>query len=160
MIDKLNVFSENTYVAAEEWNANFKVLNRSNEDCLNAITDANEQLAFPDGDLSGVFSAVQSRPNSQKIDGHDVYIDPEQEYYKTLDSSETLKIYIESGLNAESRIVIYVPNNRTLKPIDVSYSGTLIEKYGAGTVFKAGYYYIMIYETNGTAFVKSVFTGE
>lgn len=160
MINQLNIFSPGVYVVADEWNANFQALSRSNADCAEAITDAEEQLAFPDGDLSGVFAAVRGKPNSHAISGNNVIVEPEQEYYKSLSSGEDLNIQINAGLNAEARILIYVPDDRSLKPFSVNYNGTttIINHYN-NVGFDAGYYYIMIYETNGIAWIKLIWTG-
>lgn len=160
MINKLNVFSENTYVVAEEWNTNFRVLNQSNEDCATAINDANEQLAFSNGDLSGVYAKVKSEQNSTQIPGLGVTVSAEQEYYKTLSSNQDLQIGIPLGMNGEARIAIYIPDNRSQKPFSIEYSGTQIINYYNATEFVAGYYYIMIYETNGVTMVKLIWTGE
>ena len=118
-------------------------------------------LAFPNSDLSGVYAAIKSRPNSHKIEGNTVVVAPEQEYYKVLPNGQDLVINIPTGLNAEARILIQTQNNRSLLPFSVNYSGTKKIYYGyyGYNYFRAGYYYIMIYETNGVAQVKLIWTG-
>lgn len=160
MINKLNVFSENTYVVAEEWNANFKALSQSNKNCEEAINDANKQLAFPNGDLSGVYAAVRSKPNSSKIYGNAVQVSAEQEYYKRLGSNQQLQITIRKGMNGEARIVVYIPDARSELPFEINYSGTKIVSHYDYVGYNPGYYYIMIYEINGIAMIKLIWTGE
>lgn len=161
MITQLYVFSPSSYVVAEEWNANFRVLYNANLAHLEAINDAWNTVAFPTGDLSGVFSAVRSQLNSFAIPGNTVTVAPECEYYKTLANGEDLVINIPTGLNAESRVLIQIQENRTLLPFSVNYNGTTDIDYGFYDYlyFRSGYYYIMIYEANGLAQVKLIWTG-
>lgn len=159
MINSLNVFLQDTNVVAEEWNANFSAISQSNTSCADAIEDANNTLAFPN-DLSGVYSYLRRLPNSTEIPGNDITVHAEKEYYKSLSSTQNLQITIPVGMNGEARIAIYIPNNRSQKPFDVNYKGAqkIINHYNdAG--FDAGYYYIMIYETAGIAYVKLIWTG-
>lgn len=160
MITQLNVFSPGAYVVAEEWNQNFRAIDKVNQQHEEAITDAQNEIAFPNGDLSGVFNAVRRQPNSHAIPGNTVTIKPEQEYYKTLSNGQDLSITIPSGFNAEARILIQTQENRSLLPFNVNYSGTKIINHYNNYVFRAGFYYIMIYETNGLAQVKLIWTGE
>lgn len=161
MITELYVFSPGSYVVADEWNANFRVLSKTTILHEEAITDAYNDIAFPNSDLSAVFAAVKSQPNSSAIPGNTVTVAPEQEYYKTLSNGEDLTINIPTGLNAESRILIRTQEDRTLIPFAVNYDGTTDISYGHYNYdyFRAGYYYIMIYETNGVAQVKLIWTG-
>lgn len=159
MINSLNIFLPDTNVVAEEWNANFNAIRQSNTACADAIQDAKDTLAFPD-DLSGVYSYLRRLKNSTQIVEAEVTVHAEQEYYKRLAAAQDLQITIPVGMNGESRIAIYIPDNRSQKPFSVSYSGsqTIINHYNdAG--FDAGYYYIMIYETAGIAYVKLIWTG-
>ena len=91
MITQLYTFSTGSYVVADEWNANFRVLYNTSLSHQDAITDAKNTIAFPLSDLSGVFSAVKGQPNSSFIPGNTVVIAPEQEYYKTLASGQDRK---------------------------------------------------------------------
>ena len=162
MINKLYTFSLGTYVVAEEWNANFDAINKSNIECANAIKDAEVSVAFPDDDLTQLFNAVRKRPNSFKIAGNKPYVlvQPECEYYRELLDAEDLAIEIPYGLSSEARIAIKISDNRKLLPFSVSYSGDTNITYGEDMVFPAGIYYIMIYETAGQAQVKLIWTGE
>lgn len=159
MITQLYVFSPGSYVVAEEWNANFRTLYNVNIVHLEAITDANSTIAFPNSDLTDVFNAVRSQLNSFAIPGNTVTVAPECEYYKTLANGQDLVINIPQGLNSEARVLIMIQENRSLLPFSVNYSGTKIINHYNNYVFKPGYYYIMIYETNNVAQVKLIWTG-
>ena len=159
MITELYTFSPDSYVVAEEWNANFRTVQKVNSLHAEAITDEQNIIAFPNSDLSGVFNAVKQSANSHEIPGYTVDIAPEQEYYKTLSNGNDLVINIPTGLNAESRILIQIQNDRSLLPFSINYSGTKIINHYDNNVFWAGYYYIMIYETNGLAQIKLIWTG-
>lgn len=159
MITQLYTFSPSSFVVADEWNANFRTIEKANLLHEEAIVDAQAQYAFPNSDLSGVFTAVSNRPNSSGISGNTVTIAPEQEYYKVLSSGQELVINIPTGLNAEARILIQTQENRSLLPFSVNYSGTTIINHYNNVGYDAGYYYIMIYETNGLAQVKLIWTG-
>lgn len=162
MIIDLYTFAPGSYVVADEWNANFRTIYNANLAHVEAIQDAYNNLAFQGGDLSGVYASVRSQPDSFIISGTAVTVAPECEYYKTLSSGEDLVINIPTGLNAEARVLIQIQDDRSLLPFSVSYSGTSIVDYGfyGYNYFRAGYYYIMIYETNGLAQVKLIWTGE
>lgn len=161
MITQLYDFAPGSYVVADEWNANFSALNSANIQHAEAITDAQNTIAFPNSNLSNVFNAVRNNPNSSIILGNSIAIAPEQEYYKILSSGENLVINIPTGLKAEARILIQLQENRTLLPFTVNYSGTKTISYGFYNYnyFRSGYYYIMIYETNGFAQIKLIWTG-
>ena len=161
MIIQLYTFAPGSYVVADEWNANFRTIYNANLAHVEAIQDMNNKLAFKYGDLSGVYAAVRSQPNSFEISGTAVTVAPECEYFKVLGSGQDLVIDIPTGLNAEARVLIQTQENRSLLPFSVNYSGTKIINYGFYNYnyFRAGYYYIMIYETNGVAQVKLIWTG-
>lgn len=159
MITQLYTFSAGSYVVAEEWNANFRTLYKANLAHEEAIVDAQAQIAFPTSDLTDLFSAVNSQLNSFAIAGNTVTVAPECEYYKTLANGQDLAINIPTGLNAEARVLIRIQEDRSLLPFSVNYDGTLIVNHYNNFVFRAGYYYIMIYETNGIAQVKLIWTG-
>lgn len=161
MITDLYTFSPGSFVVADEWNANFRVLYNTAQEHKEAITDANTTIAFPTSDLSGVFASVKGQPNSYYIPGNSVVVSPECEYYKTLGSGQDLVINIPTGLNAESRILIQLQENRSLLPFSVNYDGVSDINYGFYdyNYFRSGYYYIMIYESNGVAQVKLIWTG-
>ena len=159
MITELYTFSPSSYVVAEEWNANFRVLYQTTLAHIEAIADAQATIAFPDSDLTGVYNAVRSQLNSFAIPGNTVTVAPECEYYKTLASGQDLVINIPTGLNAEARVLIRIQEDRSLLPFSVNYDGTLIVDHYNNFVFRAGDYYVMIYETNGVAQVKLIWTG-
>lgn len=159
MITQLYTFAPGSYVVADEWNANFRTIYNVNIAHYEAIQDAYTSLAFLNGDLSGVYTAVRSQPDSFLINGTIVTVSPECEYYKILNNGEDLVINVPTGLNAETRILIQIQEDRSLLPFVVNYNGTLIVNHYNNNVFWAGYYYIMIYETNGLAQVKLIWTG-
>lgn len=161
MITQLYVFTPGSYVVADEWNANFRTIYKENMLHTEAIDDAYDVIAFPTSDLSGVFASIKSQPNSYNIPGNTVIVAPEQEYYKVLSSGQDLSINIPTGLNAESRIIISFANDRPLAtpPFNINYDGTKIETIGNITEYKAGTYFIFIYETNNVAQIKVVKTG-
>ena len=159
MIIQLYTFAPGSYVVADEWNANFRTIYNVNLAHTEAIQDAYNTLAFQNTDLSGVYAAVRSQPNSFGISGTTVTIAPECEYYKTLGNGQDLVINVPTGLNAEARIAIQITNDRSLLPFSINYSGTKIISHYNNYVFRAGYYYIMIYESNGVAQAKLLWTG-
>lgn len=159
MITELYLFSPGSYVVADEWNANFKTLYKVNIEHSVAITDAYNEIAFPNSDLTAVFNAVKSQYNSYAIAGNTVSVNVENEYYKTLSSGEDLVINIPTGMCGEARVLIQLQEDRSLLPFSVNYAGTIIINHYNNYTFWAGYYYIMIYETNGVAQVKLIWTG-
>lgn len=161
MITELYTFSPSSYVVAEEWNGNFRALYNTTLAHMEAIADAQATIAFPNSDLTGVYNAVRSQLNSFAIPGNTVRVAPECEYYKTLANGQDLVINIPTGLNAEARVLIRIQEDRNLLPFSVNYVGTSIINYGFYNYnyFRSGYYYVMIYETNGVAQVKLIWTG-
>lgn len=160
MITELYTFSPSSYVVAEEWNANFRTLYNANLTHLEAINDAWNTLAFPTGDLTGVFNAVRSQPNSFAIPGTSVVVAPECEYYKTLANGDDLTITIPLGLSAQARIFVKILDDRAIEtpPYSIIYDGTKIENIGDLDKYGTGTYAIFIYETNGLAQIKIVKT--
>lgn len=161
MITELYLFTPGAYVVADEWNANFKTLYQVNVDHSTAITDAYNELAFPNSDFTALFDAVKSQYNSYAIAGNTININTENEYYKILSSGEDLVINVPTNMNGEARILIQVQETRTLIPFSINYAGTTYIDFGfySYEYFRPGFYYIMIYETNGVAQVKLIWTG-
>ena len=159
MITELYIFSPGSYVVADEWNANFNVLYKTTYEHLEAITDAYQVVAFPNSDLTGVFNAVKSQYNSFVIAGNSITVSTEREYYKVLSAGQDLSITIPENMNGESRVLIQIQEDRSLLPFSINYSGTTIVDHYDNYVFRSGYYYIMIYESNGLAQVKLIWTG-
>lgn len=159
MITELYIFTPGAYVVADEWNANFKTLYQVNIEHSTAITDAYNELAFPNSDFTALFNAVKSQYNSYAIAGNTVSVNVENEYYKTLSSGEDLVINVPTGMCGEARVLIQLQEDRSLLPFSVNYAGTTIINHYNNYTFWAGYYYIMIYETNGVAQVKLIWTG-
>jgi len=160
MINRLNIFNEATFVVADEWNANFRVLNQSNYDCAKATEDAEAAVATPESDMTAIFNRMRSQQNSFYIQGNNVVLFPECEYFKPLASGQDVNIVIPTGFNAEARVVLYIPDERQLLPFTISYNGNLIVNYGGFLKFRPGVYFVMIYEIAGTAMVKLLWTGE
>lgn len=166
MITQMYTFSPGSFVVADEWNANFNVLYKTSSEHAQAISDAYDETAFPNSDLSNVFAAVNNEFNSFKIEGDSasvsVTVGVNQEFYKTLASGQKLVIeFPQGGLDGESRILLRLQENRYSLPFSVSptYSGTTIINHYNNYVFRPGYYYIMIYETNNVAQLKLIWTG-
>ena len=167
MIIQLYTFAPGSYVVADEWNANFRTIYNVNLAHVEAIQDMFNKLAFKYSDLSGVYAAVRSQPNSHAVamsgGSTTVNVSPEQEYYldTPLSSSQEFMIKITDGMRgAEARILFELSEDRSTLPFGVSYaSGTTIINHYNNYVFRAGYYYVMIYETNGVAQVKLIWTG-
>jgi hypothetical protein len=159
MITQLYTFSVGSYVVADEWNANFNTLYNVNLAHEEAIIDAQNTIAFPDSDLTTVFNSVRGWANSFFIGGDTVMVAPQCEYYKTLATDQDLTINIPTGLNSEVRVLIQLTNDRSLRPFTVNYNGTTIINDYDNNNFLAGFYYILIYETNNTAMIKVIGTG-
>lgn len=153
MINQLYIFSVGSFVVSDEWNANFKELKTSNDDCTAAIIDANNSVAFPDSDLSQLRAVYHSRANSFAITGSTVAAQVGCEYYKTLSSGEDLTVNIPNR-DGEYRILIKTNERRELDPITINYSGQVIKKYILSDYINAGYKMIFIFVSNGKCLVK------
>lgn len=173
MIIQLYEFSVGSYVVAEEWNSNFRTLKEYSLSHKQTIEDAYNVLAFPNSDLSTVFSVIRTRSNvitNEPYDAVDVERNKEI-YVGTVPAQQQVSIYIPRGLNGESRVIFTLPELMTISaPILVYYDGvavtTLKDKTGDCYVdagyypyYNAGMYYVMIHELNGKAQVKLISTG-
>lgn len=158
MIIQLYTFSPGSYVIAEDWNANFRVLYKTNVSHEEAVVDAQALIAFPNSDLTDLFAAINNQLNSFAIAGNVVTVSAESEYYKTLSSGQELVINIPSGICAGVRIIFRIQEDRSLKPFTINYDGTIIENAGDITQYTAGTYFMFIYETNDIAQIKIVKT--
>lgn len=175
MITQLYEFSVGSYVVADEWNANFRVLN---EYCIAhkiSIEDAYNEVAFPTSDLTQVFNTIKAWANVNTNASYDsVFAKRNFEIYVGPVPPQTqVQIYIESDkmTNGECRIIFTLPELMTSDaPILVYYKGvavtTLKDKNGdcyidagAYPYYNAGTYYVMIHELNGKAQVKLISTG-
>ena len=156
MINQLYTFTVGTYVVADEWNSNFKALANSNADCVQAIEDAEVSVAFPDDDLDSVFSAVRNKQNSWGITGDTVDVLAGQEYYGALTGTQQLTLVIPRNMNGEARVAVRVDQERSQRFFEAP--GAFIDD-GGFDKFRAGHYFILIYETNGLAQVKLIWTG-
>ena len=167
MITQLYVFSPGSYVVAEEWNSNFRVLYQTTYAHTEAIEDAYATIAFPDSDLSGVFAPIRARDNSRFIPGDSAVVAFDiasgHEYYKTLALGQDLFINIPHTMNGRARVLFQIQEDRQLLPFDAAfdsgYQGEVNINHYNNNVFRAGYYYIMIYVTNGVAQLKLIWTG-
>lgn len=164
MIVELYTFSTDSFVVAEEWNANFKTLYSFSIQHEEAINMSYNTVAFPDSDLTRVFSVAKTKQNSWSLeDTNQVFVEPEQEYYKTLLSGQDLIINIKKNMNGEARILVKTSEDLSQKFFTINYNGnTIIEhqdNYYNNLVLRAGYYYIMIHESNNVAQVKLIWTG-
>ena len=127
MITQLYVFSPGSYVVAEEWNSNFRVLYQTASAHTEAIEDAYSVVAFPDSDMSGVFAQVRARDNSHFISGSAAVVGVDiaagHEYYKTLATGQDLFINIPPTMNGEARILLQLQEDRQLMPFDAAFAG-------------------------------------
>ena len=156
MITQLYTFSPSSYVAAEEWNSNFKALQSVNSVHSESLSDAYDELAFPSSDDTQIISRAKAFQNSWGVNDPTIVVAPGQEYYKVLSNGQNLVINIPNNLNSEARILIQTQESSSLFPFTVNYDGTKVISYGHYNYdyFRAGFYYIMIYETNGLAQIK------
>lgn len=162
MIVELYTFAPGSYVVAEEWNTNFNVLYTESSTQTTILQDAWNSIAFPDSDMSQIFAAINNLSDSHFIQGSSVDVAVGQEYYRSLMTGEDLDITLpNTGLNGEVRILIELTEDRSLLPftINPNYTGTVIINHYNNNVFRAGFYYIMIYEAAGVAQVKLIWTG-
>ena len=161
MINKLYTFSLGTYVVAEEWNANFDAVNKSNIECANAIKDAEVSVAFPDDDLTQLFNAIRKKPDSEAFTSTEqsitLNIVAGKEYYGILTGTQDLFLSIPRNMNGEARVAVRVDQERDLRFFEAT-EGAIIDD-GGFNEFRAGHYFILIYETNGLAQVKLIWTG-
>lgn len=161
MINQLYTFTVGTYVVADEWNANFKALANSNADCVQAIEDTEVSVAFPDDDLTQLFNAVRKRPDSEAFTSTEQSITLNmvagKEYYGILTGTQDLFLSIPRNMNGEARVAVRVDQERDLRFFETT-EGAIIND-GGFDKFRAGYYFILIYETNGLAQVKLIWTG-
>ena len=161
MITQLYIFSPGSYVVAEEWNANFSTLYSVSLQHEESISDARTEIAFPNSDLSDVFSAVNAYANSHTVGGLAFDLYAGQEYYKSLLPTDTLSVILPvGGINGEARILLYIPANRNDIPFNVIYpGGTYNIDYGAFMFFEAGYYYVFVHDINNVATFKIISAG-
>ena len=163
MITELYTFSTDSFVVAEEWNANFKTLYSVSGQHEESINIGRETIAFPDSDFTQLFSVIKTQPNSHSIENNSIVVGTEQEYYGTLYSGQDLQIHIPKDMNGEARVLVYLTQDTTLKFFNITYDGTTVIEYADNRYdtlwFPSGYYYIMIYEGNDIAQVKLIWTG-
>ena len=172
MILNLYNFSVGSYVVAEEWNSNFRVLHDYCVAHAETLVDAYQVLAFPNSDLSDIFTAVRNFPNvadNQPYNGVDVQRNKEY-YVRTLGNQQQVKINIPLGMEGECRVIFNLPQLMTSNPpILVEYNGVIVAprdtsancyvNTGFYSYYNPGMYYVMIHEQNGKAQVKLVSTG-
>lgn len=178
MIVSLYSFSVGSYVVAEEWNANFRVLHDYCVEHAQALEDAYQVLAFPDSDLSDVFAVCRNYPNVEMNQAYTSFsVDRNKEYYigspgnpNALPAQTQVHINITEGLEGEARVIFRLPELMTSNPpILVEYKGVIVTPRdssadcyvdtGYYNYYKPGTYYVMIHEQNGKAQVKLISTG-
>ena len=76
MITQLYIFSPGSYVVADEWNANFRIILSTNLLHQEAITDAFQIVMFQGGDYSAIYNRIDNTTNSWEIPGSTVDIKP------------------------------------------------------------------------------------
>ena len=154
MITELNTFSPGSLVVSDDWNANFRALNTANTQHAEAITDAQNNVAtVNDASYTTIYNIAKTYPNSQLIDGLDVYIYPGQEYYKNIPSGGQLILHAGDYTYGEARILFKLEDQRTspaTMPFILRLEGDVSSWHvtiGQTTTFNfiPGYYYLMIY---------------
>ncbi len=125
MINELYTFSPGSFVLADEWNANFSTLRKASNEHLLSIKDADNQLAFINGDLSGVYNGVDNFINSTSFPGTSLHITtPNTEFYNVtpITTSQQLIIDVER-INGEARVLFKTSGTRSLSPVQINYVG-------------------------------------
>lgn len=172
MITQLYNFAVGSFVVAEEWNANFRVLKDYCEAHTQAINDAYQVYAFPSSDLSAIFSAVRAQPNVETNKAYTGFVvDNNTEYYVgNVPQQQPVNITIKEGMEGECRVIFRIPELMTLEPpIVIWYKGVRVTpldntgdcyvNVGAYTHYNPGTYYVLIHEQNSKAQVKLISTG-
>ena len=165
-----------SFVVAEEWNSNFRVLRTFCEEHTLSIDDAYQTMAFPDSDLTYVFSSIRRTDVNVKMNQPYIsfIVDRNKEYYvgspnnpNVLPAQTPVNITIREGLEGECRVIFKLPELMTLEPpIKIKYKGVIVQpkdssadcyvNTGYYNYFNPGLYYVMIHEQNGKAQVKLV----
>lgn len=170
MIVQLYSFSVGSFVIAEEWNANFRVLHDTCAEHILAIEDAYDTLAFPNSDLTYVFDSIRITDTNAEMNQDYVgfIVDRNKEYFVgALPNQTPVNITIRQGMEGECRVVFNLPELMTLEaPIRITYKGVVITpkdatadcyvNTGYYNYFNPGIYYVMIHEQNGKAQVKLI----
>lgn len=161
MITQLYTFSPSSFVLADEWNANFSVLNKSTIEHLQWIQDAYNDIAFPNSDLTNIFNAVYNYINSRSFTGTSLHItSPNVEYWNgtAITTGQQLAINVEK-INGEARILFKTTGTRTQDAIAITYAGGSgnINYISNSDVWKpAGVKAVFLYETNNKLNVRLV----
>lgn len=156
MINQLYTFSVGQYVVADEWNANFSVINDSNSACATGVVDANAAIMFPASETSALFAAIDNSANSFFNDGRTLDVMVNCEYYENLSDSDDLTISV-GHIKGESRIILHTGNTRSLCPISFNYIGgaTAVDFISDRRVWGSpGYKFIFLYEFNNRLNVR------
>lgn len=168
MITELYTFTPGSYVVADEWNANFSVLHNVAQQHSEAITDAYNLVAFPNGDLSGVFANVDNSINSFQFTGTSIAIlSPNMEYWQnrleTITQDQQLIIRV-GKINGEARVFFQTSGTRdiALPPFLINYDGgdANIDFIDDSRVWQdAGTKCLLFYELNDKLNVRMVKAG-
>lgn len=160
MITQLYVFSPGSYVIAEEWNANFRVLMNTNLAHQEFIVDTADILMFQSGDYTQIYNVVNSRTNSQEVPGLSVQVLVDNEYRKSLTADQQLVINV-GRICGEARIIIQTAANSVLSPIRINYVGgdeNVVWENGIAQWYLAGMKFVFLLERNGKLYVKMIAT--
>lgn len=151
MIYTLYTFTSGSYVVADEWNQNFIAIKQSNDDCEEAIVDANNAIAFQDSDLSSIKAVYKSKSNCFEIPALNQIAQPGIEYYKALPDGQDLTITVPNDFTGQARVLVKTNSVRTLPPVAVTGGQTKVEY---GRFFNTLYHYVFIFGINGNIIVK------
>jgi hypothetical protein len=162
MITQLYIFSPGSYVVADEWNANFRVLRSTNVLHQESIVDANNIILFQGGDYTDVYNRINNDPNSHVAESTIQNPMVDNEYYRVLQGGEQLFVSVDPGtLNGETRIVVQTTQNNALPPVVITYGGTqdnVVWTNGIAQWYLAGVKFVFLLERNGKLYVKMIAT--
>lgn len=162
MITQLYIFSPGSYVVADEWNANFRVLRDTNVLHQESIVDANNLILFQGGDYTAVYNRVNNEPNSRLAETTIQNPKVDNEYYRIIQGEQQLFVTVAPGtLNGEARIVVQTTQNNVLPPVVITYGGSqdnVVWPNGIAQWYLAGMKFIFLLERSGKLYVKMIAT--
>jgi len=160
MITQLYIFSPGSYVVAEEWNANFRVLLNTNLVHQESIVDAGDIIMTTSDDYTQIYNAVNSKKNSQDVAGLSIQVLVDNEYRKSLSSGQKLVANV-GRISGEARIILQTAQDDVLQPLQINYAGgseNVVWENGIAQWYAAGMKFVFLLERNGKLYVKMIAT--
>ena len=160
MITQLYVFSPGSFVVAEEWNANFRVLLNTNLIHQESIVDASDVIMTTSDDYTQIYNAVNSKKNSQDAAGLSIQVLVDNEYRKSLSAGQQLVANV-GRISGEARIILQTAQNDVLSPLQINYAGgneNVVWENGIAQWYAAGMKFVFLLERNGKLYVKMIAT--